>query len=291
MLLPFLDPAPWRVVAVNPTGRYGRSQLAGLRAAGTNVIAGVALGRGGEDLDGVKLYDTVAEVRDANVAILYTPPDGARDAVGHCIAAGIKTIITVAEYVPVHDALEMAARARAAGCWLVGPNTLGICVPGRGLLGSLAPSFCRPGRVAMITRSGTLTLTVVKLLSEAGIGQSVVVNMGGDTVIGRNPDEYLRALAAHDGTDAVLYCGEIGGDKEYAFADAARGFPKPIVTLIVGRHAPAERRMGHAGALIGSARETAAAKLAALAEAGCHAVRTPDEAIAVLTRLSLATPP
>src|SRR3954468_3437453 len=251
MLPPFLDSAPWRVVAVNPTGRYGRSQVTGLRAAGTTVIAGVALGRGGDDLDGVPLYDTVADLpQPANIAILYTPADGVRDAVGQCIDAGIKTIIAVAEYVPVHDTLDIAARAKAAGCWLVGPNTLGVCVPSRGLLGSLAPSFCRPGRVAMITRSGTLTLTVVRLLTEAGIGQSVVVNMGGDAVIGRNPDEYLRALADHRGTDAVLYCGEIGGDKEYAFAEMARGFPKPIVTMIVGRHAPAERRMGHAGALI-----------------------------------------
>jgi len=291
MLLPFLDPAPWRAVAVNPTGRYGRSQLAGLLAAGTNVIAGVAPGRGGESLDNVPLFNTLAEVIGANIAILYTRPEGLRDAVGHCVEAAIKTIVAVAEYVPVHDAIEIAARARAAGCWLVGPNTLGIYVPTRGLLGSLAPSFCRPGRVAMITRSGTLTLTVVRLLSEAGVGQSVVVNIGGDTVIGRNPDDYLRALAEHDGTDAVLYCGEIGGDKEYAFAEAARSFPKPVVTMIVGRHAPAERRMGHAGALIGSARETAAAKLSALADAGCHAVRTPDEAIAALKKLGLATPP
>src|SRR4051812_1015991 len=115
MLLPFLDPTPWRVVAVNPMGRYGRSQLAGLRAAGTDVIAGVALGRGGENLDGVKLYDTVAEVKGANVAILYTPPDGVRAAVGQCVDAGIKTIVAVAEYVPVHDALDLAANARAAG--------------------------------------------------------------------------------------------------------------------------------------------------------------------------------
>jgi succinyl-CoA synthetase alpha subunit len=289
MLLPFLDPSPWRVVAINPTGRYWRSQLAGLRAAGTNVIAGVAAGHGGEDLDGVPVFNTLAEVDRPNIAIFYTRPEILREAIGPCIDAGIKTIIAVAEYVPVHDALEIAARARTAGCWLVGPNTLGICVPGRGLLGSLAPSFCRPGRVAMITRSGTLTLTVVRLLSEAGIGQSVVVNMGGDTVIGRNPHEYLRALAGHDGTDAVLFCGEIGGDKEYAFAEAARGFPKPIVTMIVGRHAPSERRMGHAGALIGSARETAAAKMAALAEAGCHVVKTPEEAITVLRKMTRMT--
>ena len=135
----------------------------------------------------------------------------------------------------------------------MGPNTLGMNVPGRGLLGSIAPSFCKPGRLALISRSGTLTLAMARQLSAAGIGQSLVAHIGGDTVIGRNPHEYLEALAHHDGTDAVLYCGEIGGDKEYALAEAARGFRKPVVAMVIGRHAPAEKRMGHAGALIGSA--------------------------------------
>ena len=289
-MLPFLDPAPWKVVVVNPTGRYGRSQLAGLREAATPVIGGVALGHGGKTLDGIPLYDRLADLPgSANIAILYTPPDGVRDAVAQCAAAGIATIVAAAEYVPVHDALDLVRRARVGGSWLVGPNTLGICVPGRGLLGSIAPGFCRPGRLAVVSRSGTLTLAAVRLLSEAGIGQSVVVNIGGDAVIGRNPDEYLKALAGHDGTDAVLYCGEIGGDKEYALADAARSFPKPVVAWVVGRHAPPEKRMGHAGALIGSERETAEAKLAVLAAAGCRVVRGPGEAIERLRELGLAS--
>ena len=138
-------------------------------------------------------------------------------------AARIRTIVAVAEYVPVHDALAVATRARACGCWLLGPNTLGMYVPGRGLLGSIAPSFCKPGRLALISRSGTLTLAMARQLSAAGIGQSLVAHIGGDAVVGRNPHEYLDALAHHDGTDAVLYCGEIGGDKEYALAEAVRG--------------------------------------------------------------------
>ena len=179
--------------------------------------------------------------------------------------------------------------ARApAGSWLVGPNTLGIYVPGRGLLGSIAPSFCKQGRVAMIVRSGTLSLAMVRQLTLAGIGQSLVAHIGGDTVIGRNPDEYLRALADHAPTEAVLFCGEIGGDKEYAFAEAARRFPKPVVAMVVGRHAPAEKKMGHAGALVGSAREGAAAKLAALADAGCRIAAGPAEAVAILTELGFA---
>ena len=285
--LPFLDAEPWRVAVVNPTGRYARNQVAGLLAAGTPIVGGVALGRGGQSMDGLPLVDRIAELPAANVALVYTPPDGFRDAVADCIAAHVRTIVAVAEYVPVHDALEVTALARAAGCWLMGPNTLGMYVPGRGLLGSIAPSFCRPGRLALIARSGTLTLAMARQLSAAGIGQSLAAHIGGDTVIGRNPDEYLTALATHDGTDAVLYCGEIGGDKEYALAEAARGFRKPVVAMMVGRHAPAEKRMGHAGALVGSAREGADAKLAALAAAGCRVAAGPAQAVAILKELGL----
>jgi succinyl-CoA synthetase alpha subunit len=284
--LPFLDAEPWRVAVVSPTGRYARNQVAGMIAAGTPIVAGVALGRGGTDMDGLPLYDRIGDLpAKPNIALIYTPAEGVRDAVIECAAAGIPTIMAVAEYVPVHDALQAAVRARAAGSWMVGPNTLGIFVPGRGLLGSIAPSFCKPGRVALIARSGTVTLALARQLTLAGIGQRIVAHIGGDTVVGRNPDEYLRALAQDEATDAVLFCGEIGGDKEYAVAEAARGFPKPIVAMVVGRHAPAEKTMGHAGALVGSAREGADAKLAALGDAGCRIAKGPAEAVAVLTKL------
>ncbi len=281
--LPFLTDEPWRVAVVSPTGRYARNQVAGMIEAGTPLVAGVALGRGGTAMDGLPLYDRIADCpQKPNIALIYTPAEGVRDAVIECAEAGIATIMAVAEYVPVHDALAATARARAAGSWLVGPNTLGIYVAGRGLLGSIAPSFCRPGRLAMIVRSGTLALAMARQLTLAGIGQRIVAHVGGDAVIGRNPHEYLQAFAADDATAAVLYCGEIGGDKEYAFAEAARGFPKPVYAMVVGRHAPAEKQMGHAGALIGSAREGAAAKLEALAAAGCRIVNGPEAAVAML---------
>jgi succinyl-CoA synthetase alpha subunit len=129
---------------------------------------------------------------------------------------------------------------------------------------------------------------MARQLTLAGIGQSLVAHIGGDTVVGRNPHEYLAVLAHDEASAAVLYCGEIGGDKEYALAEAARGFPKPVVAMMIGRHAPAEKRMGHAGALVGSAREGADAKLAALAAAGCRAATGPEQAIAILTELGLA---
>jgi len=274
---------------IAPTGRYARNQVAGMIEAGTPLVAGVALGRGGTAMDGLPLYDRIADVTlRPNIAVIYTPAEGVRDAIAECAAACIPTILAAAEYVPVHDALAAAALARAAGSWLIGPNTLGIYVPGRGLLGSIAPSFCRPGRLAMIIRSGTLALAMARQLTLAGIGQRIVAHVGGDTVIGRNPHEYLQALADDDGTAGVLFCGEIGGDKEYAFAEAARGFPKPVVAMVIGRHAPAEKQMGHAGALIGSAREGAAAKLAALADAGCRIAKGPEQAITMLSEFAQA---
>jgi succinyl-CoA synthetase alpha subunit len=287
--LPFLDPEPWRVAVVSPTGRYARNQVAGMIAAGTPLVGGVALGRGGTSMDGLPLFDRIADLpQQPNIALVYTPAEGVRSAVAECTKARIPTIMAIAEYVPVHDALAAAAAARAAGCWLVGPNTLGIFVPGRGLLGSIAPSFCTPGRLAVIIRSGTLALAMARQLTLSGIGQRVVAHIGGDAVIGRNPHEYLQALAADDATAAVLYCGEIGGDKEYALAEAARGFPKPVFAMVIGRHAPAQKPMGHAGALVGSARERAQAKLEALAAAGCRIVNGPEEAVAKIRELGFA---
>jgi succinyl-CoA synthetase alpha subunit len=257
-------------------------------AAGTPLCAGVALGRGGGDLDGLLLYDRVGDLPEKpNIAVIYTPAEGVRDAIAECAMAGIATIIAAAEYVPVHDALTAVKAARDAGSWLVGPNTLGVFVSGRGLLGSIAPSFCRPGRLAVIVRSGTVALTLARQLTLAGIGQRLVAHIGGDGVIGRNPHEYLQALANDEATSGVLFCGEIGGDKEYAFAQAARGFGKPIVAMMVGRHAPAEKQMGHAGALIGSERESAQAKLEALAAAGCLIARGLEDVVAIVSKLRL----
>jgi succinyl-CoA synthetase alpha subunit len=284
--LPFLDPEPWRVAVIRPTGRYARHQVAGMIEAGTPLVGGVALGRGGTDMDGLPLYDRIGDCpQQPNIALIYTPAEGVRDAIAECAAARIPTIMAAAEYVPVHDALAAAALARAAGCWLVGPNTLGIFVPGRGsgggLLGSIAPSFCKAGRLAVIVRSGTVALALARQLTLAGIGQRIVAHIGGDSVIGRNPHEYLQALADDAATAAVLFCGEIGGDKEYAFAEAARGFGKPVIAMVIGRHAPAQKQMGHAGALIGSTRESAAAKLEALAAAGCRIAKGLEEAVAM----------
>ena len=273
------------MAVIGPTGRYARNQVAGMREAGTPLVGGVALGRGGTILDGLPLYDHIGDMpQKPNIALIYTPAAGVRDAVAQCAAIRVPTVIAAAEYVPLHDALAAAACARAAGSWLVGPNTLGLFVPGRGLLGSIAPSFCAAGRLAVIVRSGTVALALARQLTCAGIGQRLVVHVGGDSVIGRNPHEYLQALAGDAATAAVLYCGEIGGDKEYAFAEAARGYAKPIIAMVVGRSAPEQKQMGHAGALIGGTRETAQAKLDALAGAGCLIAKGLEGAVALAAK-------
>ncbi len=154
--------------------------------------------------------------------------------------------------------------------WVVGPNSLGFAIPGKILLGSIPTEFTRPGPVALFGRSGTLTSTTARLLTAQGIGQSLVAHIGGDTLCGRNPHEYLQATAADPATEIIVFLGEIGGTKEYEMLDLIRSLGKPLVAVVVGRHALPGKRMGHAGALIEGTRGTAQAKLDALREAGAH---------------------
>src|SRR5262249_20023261 len=159
---------------------------------------------------------------------------------------------------------------RQRGRWVVGPNSLGFALPGKILLGSIPPEFTKPGPVALFGRSGTFTSTVARRLTGQGIGQTLVAHIGGDALCGRNPHEYLAAAAADPATEGIVYLGEIGGTKEYEMLDLTRALDKPVVVVVVGRHAPPGKRMGHAGALIEGSRGTAQAKLSALAEAGAH---------------------
>jgi succinyl-CoA synthetase alpha subunit len=184
--------------------------------------------------------------------------------------------VVAAEFVPIHDALYAAAYAHERGTRMVGPNTVGMASPGQAMLGAVTPFFTRRGRIGIISRSGTLTLVVARLLTRAGFGQSTIVHVGGDVIVGTNPDEWLALFDDDADTSAVVYIGEIGGTKEYALAERIKASRKPVASFVVGRHAPAEKRMGHAGALIGSDRETAAAKQSALAQAGATICATPE---------------
>ncbi|GGC78030.1 succinate--CoA ligase subunit alpha [Chelatococcus reniformis] len=279
-----------RVVTLSATGPYGRAQLDAMRGGGTRVVAGVSAGRGGGALDGVPLFDTVAEAvaaTGADTAVIYTPAIGCGAAIAECADAGIGLALAAAEFVPLHDSLKALAYAREAGMWVVGPNTAGMATPGQAILGSIPQGFTAPGRIGLVGRSGTLTMTVARIMSAHGLGQSTVTHIGGDMLAGRNPHEWAKLYLDDPDTDILVYCGEIGGAKEYALLDLIAARRKPVIAFIVGRSAPPGKRMGHAGALVGADRETAAAKAAALAEAGAIVATSP---YAIVERLRELVP-
>jgi succinyl-CoA synthetase alpha subunit len=278
-----------RVMAVSATGAYGTAQVRFMRRAGTNLVAHVSPGRGGSSLDDTPVFDTAAEAVEgtgADTAIVYTPAAGARDAIIECISAGVGLAVVGAEFVPVQDSMYAAAFARESNAWIVGPNTVGMLTPGEALMGALSPEFATPGRIGVIGRSGTLTITCTSMLTKAKLGQSTIVHVGGDYLCGRNPNEWLQLFLDDDGTDVIIYLGEIGGSKEYAMLDTMKCAKKPVITMIVGRGAPSGRRMGHAGALIGAERETANAKRSVLMEAGALLADSPSELVSMAKELA-----
>jgi len=279
-----------RVLAVNATGAYGGAQVRFMREFGTQVVAHVAPGRAGE-VQGLPVFPTIAAAvaaTHATAVAIFTPAAGVRDAIEEAAEARLRLAFAAAEFVPLHDVARAAERARATGLWLVGPNSSGIASPGQAVLGALPPGFTSPGRIGVIGRSGTLTMNVCRSLTLAGLGQSTVVHIGGDVICGRNPHEWLRLFMEDSETDAVVYLGEPGGSKEYTLAQELARATKPVVTLVVGRHVPRQKRMGHAGALVGADRETAAAKSEALAAAGALVAQNVPQVVALLRRLRQA---
>ena len=260
-----------RVIVQGGTGADGAAQVGWMRAAGTNVVGYVSPGRGGTSIEGLPVFDLVSDAvaaTDANSSIVYVPAAGACDAIIEAADAGLRLSVVAAELVPVHDTVQAVAYARSRGLWIVGPNTVGIGSPGKAILGSIAADFTKAGPVGLMSRSGTMGLMMARSLTRAGCGQTTVVHVGGDAVVGRAPKEYLELFLKDDSSRVIVYVGEIGGGKEYEMLDLIRAGGKTVIAIIVGRHAPVGKRMGHAGALVGGERETAAAKRAALRDAG-----------------------
>lgn len=280
-----------RVVIVGIGGRFGTFSARDLPQSGTSLVAGVSQNRAGQRIEGVPVFATVEEaVREsgANAALVYVPAAQGLDAVLETIAAGCQVIAYPADGVPVADAIEMRAAARAQGAVLVGPNSPGLISPGKAKLGFM-PSFCyRPGKIGLISRSGSLSYEAAYRLSEAGLGQTTALGIGGDPVKGVNAAEALEFFDADAETRAIVYLGEIGGGEEYAVARYAREpGAKPVAAVIVGRTAPPGRKMGHASALIGGALDGWEAKVSALAAAGVLLARGPDR-LAKAAREALA---
>jgi succinyl-CoA synthetase alpha subunit len=278
-----------RLVVQGITGREGDFHARAMHAYGTPIVAGVTPGKGGLiALDGaVPVYDTVAEaVRQtgANTSCIFVPAAGAPDAVMEAASAGIETIFCITEGIPALDMVPVVEVVRARGARLIGPNCPGATSPGRAKVGIIPGSVHREGRVGVVSRSGTLTYEAVQAMTDAGLGQSTCVGIGGDPIIGTTFLDVLQLFAADDATDAIVLIGEIGGSAEETAAAWAgehlRDVPK--VAFIAGRTAPEGRRMGHAGAIVSGNAGTAASKVEALESAGFLVADSPTELPALL---------
>ena len=271
------------VVVQNITGRYGRLHTRLMLDYGTNVAAGATPGKGGQSVEGVPVYDTVAEAvakSGAAASVCFVPAEFTLAAGEEALDAGIKLLVIITEHVPVRDELRLVQLAQSRGATVIGPNCPGIIIPSQKVkLGIMpAPSFA-PGGVALYSRSGTLTYEIAGQLTAAGFGQSVAVGIGGDPINGSTPMEWMDFVQGMPETKAVVAVGEIGGDAEERLARHIErsGYKKPIVSYIAGRHAPKEKKMGHAGAIIYGDYGTADSKIKALTAAGVMVAKTPME--------------
>ena len=273
-----------RLVVQGITGREGEFHSLAMQAYGTQVVAGMTPGKGGQmALDGtVPVFNTVEDaVREtgANTSCIFVPAAGAPDAVLEALAAGIVTVFCITEGIPVLDMIPVVEEARLAGATLIGPNCPGATSPGRAKVGIIPGSIHREGRVGVVSRSGTLTYEAVQAMTDAGIGQSTCVGIGGDPIIGTQFLDVLKLFAADPETEALVLIGEIGGAaEEEAAAWAADHLPEvPKVAFIAGRSAPEGKRMGHAGAIVSGGKGTAASKVTALEAAGFRVAGSPTE--------------
>ena len=263
------------------TGSQGMLHTRGCRDYGTNVVSGVTPGKGGQDFEGVPIYNTVQDAvkaTGANASMILVPPPFAADAIMEAADAGIPLIVAITEGVPVLDMVSAVSFVYQKGSRLIGPNCPGIITPGQIKIGIMPGSIHKTGPVGVVSRSGTLTYEAVGQLTRVGLGQSTCIGIGGDPVNGTNFIDCLKLFQEDPQTEAIVMIGEIGGDaEEQAAAYAKDNVSKPIVSFIAGQTAPPGRRMGHAGAIISGGHGTAAEKMNALEAAGIHVVETPAE--------------
>jgi succinyl-CoA synthetase alpha subunit len=280
-----------KVVVAGITGSEGTFHSLRNRAYGTKVVAGVTPGKGGQDVDGIPVFDTVADAVEetgANTSVVFVPARFAAEAIYEAADADVDLIVCITEGIPTRDMAQVAAYLRGRSTDLVGPNCPGVISPGVANVGIIPGEICSPGRVGLVSRSGTLTYQIVYELSQRGIGQSTCVGMGGDPVHGIGFIESLERFEADDDTDLVVMIGEIGGDDEERAATFVQDWmTKPVVAYIAGFTAPPGKRMGHAGAIITGSSGTAQAKSAALEAAGVEVGRTPTE-VAELVQAALS---
>jgi succinyl-CoA synthetase alpha subunit len=281
-----------RVVIQGITGREGMARAQLMKDYGTNVVAGVTPGRGGQDVVGVPVYDSVEEAREKqgpiDISVIFIPATLVKNAALEAIAAGVKLLVIVPDRVPIYDVLEIARAAREAGARFVGPNTLGLLSPGKAVLGMIggraqrAREWFKPGVLGVSSRSGGMTSAISYYLTRAGMGQSTIVHVGGDAVVGLSHPEVMELFERDEQTRAVVMFGEIGTTQEERVADLiSQGkFTKPLIAYVGGKAAKPGTRFSHAGAIVEGGRGSYETKVARLREAGVHVV----EAIADIPR-------
>jgi succinyl-CoA synthetase alpha subunit len=261
-----------RVLTQGITGATGQLHTRLCREYGSQMVAGVTPGRGGTDFEGIPIFDTVQQAvaeTGANASVIYVPPAGAADAILEAADAGLPLVVCITEGVPVLDMVRVKRALEGKATRLIGPNCPGVITPGQCKIGIMPGYIHTPGRVGVVSRSGTLTYEAVFQLTQLGIGQSTCIGIGGDPIIGTGFIDALRLFQDDDGTDAVIMIGEIGGTaEEEAAAFIMKHVTKPVVGFIAGQTAPKGKRMGHAGAIIAGGKGTAAEKMAALEAAG-----------------------
>ena len=281
-----------RLVVQGATGREGSFHTLRNRDYGTNVVAGVTPGKGGADLEGIPIFDTVAEAVEqagANTTMVFVPARFAADAIYESVDAGIGTVICIAEGLPAHEMLRIYNYIRPKGITMLGPNCPGALSPGKANVGIIPAQIFREGPIGVVSRSGTLTYQIGHELTQRGLGNSTIVGIGGDPVVGSSFIDVLGRFEADDETEVIVMVGEIGGDEEEkaaAFIEAE--VTKPVVAYIAGFTAPPGKTMGHAGAIISGSSGTAQAKKEALEERGVRVGTTPTEVAELAAEVAAA---
>lgn len=261
-----------KVIVQGITGRDGSFHTQQMLEYGTQIVGGVTPKKGGQEVEGKPVFNTVQEAvaeTGADASVIYVPARFAKGAMLEAVEAGVPLIICITEGVPVMDMVDVYREVKAAGLRLIGPNCPGLISPGKSKIGIMPGSIHKPGKVGVISRSGTLTYEIVHALTTKGIGQSTCVGIGGDPIVGTGPRDLLPLFEADPETEAMVVVGEIGGDEEERTAEfIAANIDKPVFAYIVGRSAPEGKQMGHAGAIVSGGAGTAASKIAAFEAAG-----------------------
>lgn len=270
-----------KVLVHGITGHQGQFHTRAMLDYGTKVVAGFTPGKGGQEIHGVPVFDSVSEAvagTGANTSIIFVPAPYTKDTVIEAIEAGVKLVVIITERIPFHDCLDLMPYARSRGVSVIGPNTPGIISPGRARCGIMPSHIFKKGKVGVISRSGTLTYEVVAAMSSAGMGQSTCIGVGGDPIIGTNFVEALKLFEEDKQTESIVLVGEIGGTAEEEAARYIEGnVSKKVAAYVAGLTAPAEKRMGHAGAIIQRGMGTAESKIKAFEKVGVKVAKYPSD--------------